>query len=110
MLRIWRQRYCILMFQDHDAITFMYPEHLEDEIVPRIISDLPETIPLKHSHTLTIPYDCKTGWNKGDYDARKNPDGLKDYHPGKSDTRRRTPQVGVLDRKIRGNYRQSRSA
>lgn len=100
MLRIWRQRYCILMFQDHDALTFMYPAHLEDEIIPRILSDLPETIPLKNSKSLTIPYDCKTGWNKGDYDARKNPDGLKDYTPGRSDTRQRTPQVPFLDRAI----------
>lgn len=110
MLRIWRQRYAILMFQDHDALTFMYPEHLEDEIIPRITTDLPETIPLKNGHTLTIPYDCKTGWNKGDYDASKNPDGLKDYKIGTSDSRRRTPQVGVLDRPVRGNYRQSRRA
>jgi len=110
MLRIWRQRYAILMFQDHDALTFMYPESHEDEIVPRILADLPETIPLKHNHTLTIPYDCKTGWNKGDYDARKNPDGLKDYTPGISDTRRRTPEVGILDRKIHSDYRKSRHA
>lgn len=110
MLRIWRQRYAILMFQDHDALTFMYPEHLEDEIIPRIISDLPETIHLKHNHTLTIPYDCKTGWNKGDYDASKNPFGLKDYQIGTSDSRRRPKEIGLLDRPVRRDYRQSRRA
>lgn len=109
MLRIWQKRYCILMFQDHDALTFMYPEHLEDEIVPRIMADLPEDIPLANGRTLHIPYDCKTGWNKGDYDASTNPDGLKDYTPGKSDTRRRTPQVALLDRPIRGNNRRVRN-
>ena len=34
MLRIWRQRTAILMMQDHDALTFQYPEHLESEILP----------------------------------------------------------------------------
>ena len=97
MLRIWRKRTAVLMMQDHDALTFMYPEELEDEIIPAIQRDLIEPIPLQHGRTLAIPYDCKVGWNKGDY-SDSNPDGLKEYQG--SDQRTRTPQVSILDRII----------
>lgn len=95
MLRIWRSRHAILMFQDHDALTFMYPEADEDHVLPALQSLLTETIPLHHGRTMTIPYDCKTGWNKGDY-SEANPDGLKDYHT--KDQRTRTPEVSLMDR------------
>jgi len=104
MLRTWRTRTAILMMHDHDATTWMYPEEMEDEIVPTLITSLPITLPLANGRSLTIPYDCKTGWNKGDYDATKNPDGLKDYTIGRSDERRRTPQGGLLDRPIYRRY------
>lgn len=104
MLRVWRQRYAIVMMHDHDALTFMYPEHLEDEIVPRLQADLVETIQLKNNRTLAIPYDCKVGWNKGEYDATTNPDGLRDYETG-DQGRRRRPKRGILDRVIRPKYR-----
>jgi DNA polymerase I-like protein with 3'-5' exonuclease and polymerase domains len=102
MLNIWREGYVIIMFQDHDAITFMYPEEIEDEIIPRIMQDLVVRVPLANGRELAIPYDCKVGWNKGDYDARSNVEGLKDYN-GK-DQRTRQAQVGVLDRVIRRSY------
>lgn len=102
MLRVWRERRAILMMHDHDATTWMYPEEQEDEIVPYLQKALVHEIPLKNGRTLSIPYDCKTGWNKGDYDAQTNPDGLKDY-VGK-DKRTRTPQVGIMDRKFYRKY------
>ena len=106
MLRIWRWsklagrsfRLSIVM-HDHDALTFMYPEEYEDEIIPILKSMLVEEIPLAHGRTLRIPYDCKVGWNKGEYDERhpeKNPDGLRDYKG--HDERARTPKVSILDR------------
>jgi DNA polymerase I len=98
MLRIWRNRTAILMMQDHDALTFMYPEEQESEIIPALQSQLIEEIPLQHGRTLCIPYDCKVGWNKGEFDARANPDGLKDYRG--EDKRTRTPEVSILDRII----------
>lgn len=102
MLRIWRlslsELPVQLMMQDHDALTFQYPEAQEDEIVPKLLSLLRNPIELKHNRTLEIPYDAKTGWNRGDWSAT-NPDGLKDYAPG--DKRRRTPQVSLLDRILR---------
>lgn len=105
MLKIWRQRIAILMMHDHDALTFMYPESHEDTIIPILLANLPIPIPLKNGRTLTIPYDCKTGWNKGDWNAKTNPDGLKDYTIGHSDQRKRSPQVSLLDRAVRRNYR-----
>jgi DNA polymerase I len=104
MLRIWRGRVVIIWAHDHDALTFMYPEELEDEIIPQVMAMLPETRVLRDSREMRIPYDCKTGWNKGDYNASTNPDGLKDYTIGKSDSRRRSPPVSLLDRPVRRRY------
>jgi DNA polymerase I-like protein with 3'-5' exonuclease and polymerase domains len=104
MLRIWRKRTAILCMQEHDALTFMYPEEMEDEIVPMLQQELVEEIPLKHGRTLKIPYDAKVGWNKGNW-AEDNPDGLIDYHG--TDTRVRTPQVSLLDRIITGGIKKA---
>jgi DNA polymerase I-like protein with 3'-5' exonuclease and polymerase domains len=103
MLHIWKQHYVIIMFQDHDAITFMYPEAVEDELIPRIMADLVVRVPLANGRELAIPYDCKVGWNKGDYDPIKNPEGLKDYQG--TEQRQREAQVGLLDRPIRRAHR-----
>jgi DNA polymerase I len=102
MRHIWKQNYVILMMHEHDALTFQYPQHLEDEIIPRIMKDLLVRIPLKHGRTLCIPYDCKTGWNKGEYDASTNPEGLKEYTG--HDERTRGKEVGILDRVVRRAY------
>lgn len=107
MLRIWRwskqhRAEVYIMMHDHDALTFMYREEQEDEIVPILKQMLVEEFPLANDRALAIPYDCKTGWNKGEYNARTNPEGLKDYH-GK-DKRCREPQVSIMDRVIRRAY------
>lgn len=98
MLNIWHARDALMMFQDHDAVTVMYPERDEDTIIPKIKKQLEHPIPLANNRTLLIPYDCKVGWNKGDF-SKDNPDGLKDYHG--HDDRKRSPKVGLLDRKLR---------
>jgi DNA polymerase I-like protein with 3'-5' exonuclease and polymerase domains len=103
MLRIWRAGTAELKMQDHDALTFQFPEEREDEVVPQLMALLPVRVELKHGRTLEIPYDCQTGWNKGHYDAKTNPDGLKDYR-GK-DERRRTPPVSFLDRRVHRAHR-----
>lgn len=102
MLHIWRQDYTIIMLQDHDALTFMYPEEVEDELIPRIMKDLIVRVPLNNGRELAIPYDCKTGWNRGDYDEATNPEGLKDYTG--TEKRKRQAEVGILDRRIRRAY------
>ncbi len=105
MLDIWRQNIAILMMQDHDALTWMYPEEAEDEIIPKLQASHVKTIPLEGGRELRIPYDCKTGWNKGDWNAKTNPDGLKDFYG--HDVRKRSPQVSLLDRVIRSRNRKS---
>jgi len=104
MLRIWRERplgACVVM-HDHDALTIQYPEPVEDELIPTLLELLKVPIPLANNRTLLIPYDCKVGWNRGEYNEKSNPDGLKDYDTG--DERRRSPEVHLLDRPVRRAY------
>jgi DNA polymerase I-like protein with 3'-5' exonuclease and polymerase domains len=103
MLRIWRWAKAnsvpvYVVMHDHDALTFMYPEEMEDEIIPLLREMLVEEIPLTNGRTLAIPYDCKVGWNKGEAN-NDNVDGLKDYKG--HDERTRRPEVGIMDRIIR---------
>ena len=100
MLNIWRASITPLMLQDHDALTFMYREEQEDEVVPKLQASLVVPVPLEHGRELRIPYDAKVGWNRGDYNAKTNPDGLKDYVQG-GEQRRRSKAVGIMDRKLR---------
>ncbi len=95
MLKIWRLRPCLIMMQDHDALTFMYKEEDEDVIVPKLQEMLLEELQLQHGRTLSIPYDCKVGWNKGDV-STSNPEGLKDYEG--HDDRKRAPKTSVFSR------------
>jgi DNA polymerase-1 len=95
MVNIWRNRTANIMMHDHDALTFMYPQEEEDTIIPQIMEQLIVPIPLEGGRTLRIPYDCKVGWNKGEW-SEANPDGLKDYKG--HDTRTRAPKTGLLDR------------
>lgn len=102
MLRTWLARDAILMMNDHDALTFMYPEEREDEIIPKLHRMLEVEIPLERGRSLRIPYDCKVGWNKGEFDERnpaKNPEGLRDYKG--HDTRKREIPLGILDRPLK---------
>lgn len=106
MLQTWRRTQdptdplfpARLMFQDHDATTWMYPQELEDTIVPEIHKSLAVSVELTRGRFLEIPYDCEVGWNKGKYHNVKNSDGLREYTG--PDNRCRTPQVGLLDRII----------
>jgi DNA polymerase-1 len=96
MMKIWRMNLCPIMLHDHDALTFMYPEAEEDRIVPILLENLVVPVPLAQGRVLRIPYDCEVGWNKGQYNAKKNPNGLKPYRGQDSRTREATP--GILDR------------
>lgn len=100
MLKIWHDRTAIIMMHDHDALTFMYPEELEDEVIPKIMAGLVFPVELKNGRTLIIPYDCKVGWNRGEYNEATNRDGLRDYTPGDGQ-RKRTPQMSLMDRPVR---------
>ena len=99
LLNIWRKGYVCIMTQEHDALTFMYPEKDEDKIIPMLMEDLVISVPLAHGRVLRIPYDCEVGWNKGKYHEQKNPNGLKEYHG--HDDRKRQKEAGILDRILR---------
>lgn len=94
MLRCWRENIAIVSMQDHDAITFMYPEEIEDEVIPKLQKLLVVPLPLEGGRTMSIPYDCEVGWNKGHASA-SNPDGLIPYRG--HDDRRRQPIRSILD-------------
>lgn len=100
MLNIWWAQTATLMMHEHDGLVYQYPAHLEDTIVPKLIRQLEVPIDIGHGRTLTVPYEAKVGYNRGEYDARGNPDGLREYTPGDQD-RKRTPEVGILDRSVR---------
>lgn len=104
MLRIWRWAKAnhlpiYVVLHDHDALTIMYPEEMEDEVVPKLMEMLVEEVPLANGRAMKIPYDCAVGWNKGKYDARENPEGLRDYKG--TDERRRPKEVSIMDRVFR---------
>lgn len=101
MLNIWRNRTAILMLHDHDALTFMYPEAEEERVVPALLAQLTIPLELEHGRTLRIPYDAKTGWNRGDYNEKTNPDGLKDFYGKDERKRTRKAQGSILDRPLR---------
>jgi len=102
MLCVWCHRDCELLMQNHDAIVVQYPEDREDDIVPKILAQLAQPIQLNNDRQFIIPYGAKTGWNFGEYKSGSNEDGLKNYFPG--DKRTRTPQVSILDRRLRRAY------
>lgn len=103
MLNIWRQGIAVIMMHDHDALTFQYPEEKENEVLPCLLANLVVPVDLAGGRVLRIPYDCKVGWNRGEYNESKNPDGLKDWNG--NDQRKRQPEAGILDRVIRRGYR-----
>jgi DNA polymerase-1 len=105
MLNIWRKQTATIMLHEHDGLVYQYPEHLEDIIVPQLLKQLEVEVDIGHGRTLVVPYEAKTGWNRGKFDARTNPEGLKDYDFVKGDERGRPPEVGLLDRVVRRAYR-----
>lgn len=103
MLQVWRERDAQLLMQCHDAVVVQYPEEKEDEVIPKLLSQLRYPVELRNGRTLTIPYDAQVGWNWSKWDEKENPDGLKKWKPG--DKRKRTPPVHILDRVVRGLHR-----
>lgn len=95
MLKIWRKNYVMIVMDDHDALTFMYPEKDEDKIIPQIRKDLIHPVSLADGRILRIPYDVEVGWNKGHY-SESNPNGLRAYID--HDDRKRVKEENLLDR------------
>jgi hypothetical protein len=94
MISIWESRLSLIVMHDHDALTFMYPEEVEDELIPKLMDALVLPIQLSGGRILRIPYDVEVGWNKGHYSS-DNVDGLRAYSG--HDPRKRQPVRGLLD-------------
>ena len=99
MLDIWRKQTATVMMHEHDGLVYQFPTHHENTIVPLLLKQLEYTIDIGHGRTLTVPYEAKTGWNRGEYDEKTNPDGLCEYTG--EDQRKRSPQMSLLDRVVR---------
>jgi DNA polymerase-1 len=101
MLRVWNQRKPLgfdLLMQVHDNIIGQvdYDEHL-----PRKVAAIKElfAVPFDVSgRTIVIPSEIKTGWNWGNFDATRNPDGLKKWTGSEQRRRLEDPEASVLDR------------
>jgi DNA polymerase-1 len=93
LYRIWLNMPEVqLIAQVHDALYFLYPEHLDEtEVITKALSYF--HIPISHSsgHELIVPGEAKVGWNWGNFDEKSNPDGLKKWKKGQKDNRERTP-------------------
>lgn len=104
MLRLWRAGYTIVQ-HEHDALTFMYPEEQEPEIIPKLLTELITPVALADGRELRIPWDAQVGWNKGKYDEQDNPNGLIDWKG--HDKRKRTSEASVMDRILHRPNRRS---
>ncbi|MGI0084037.1 MAG: DNA polymerase [Nitrososphaerales archaeon] len=87
MLKIWQRGTALVMMQDHDALTFMYPQDREVEVVSMLQRQLVMPLRLANERMLKVPYDIQVGWNKG-HASPGNPDGLVDWTG--SDERKRS--------------------
>lgn len=70
-----------LLAQVHDALYFQYPETLDPgpiiaEALSLIRTPLSHTMPDGTLRSYDVPGEAKIGWNWGNFDTRKNPDGL----------------------------------
>lgn len=105
LLQVWqRHRHEVwLLAQVHDAILISYPEELEDDILPRILTSLKVELPIhreEETRILTIGCDAEVGWNWGDYDEENNPGGLRAY-TGRDERKRDKPaSTSLLDRLV----------
>ena len=98
MYRVWSSPLPIqLVAQLHDAILIQYPENLETEIIPQVLSIMEFPVPVG-DREMTIPCEAATGWNWGKY-SDDNPDGIKTYTGTDARTRQRAP-TSLLDRRV----------
>jgi DNA polymerase I-like protein with 3'-5' exonuclease and polymerase domains len=97
MWRVWKHMPEVeLLSQVHDAIAFQYEEHLENEIIPKVMEYLDIHLKVK-GRILRIPSEPQVGWNLGKFHKEKNPDGLKKWIDNDTRTRQREPSTSILD-------------
>lgn len=92
LLNIWRKNIAQPLTQVHDSLLFQYPEHLEAEIIPKILAEMNVPITLPNGRVFIVPAEAKIGWNWADQYKDQdgnivNPDGLIKWRG--SDARKR---------------------
>lgn len=67
--RLWKHMpYIQLLTQEHDAIYFQAPEHLDPEVVAQeALSHFEIDFTHPSGRRLIVPGECKVGWNKASY-------------------------------------------
>lgn len=99
LLAIWREDFVQLLLQVHDSVLFQFPEHLEDEVVPRALALIEQKIILKEGREFIIPAEAKVGWNWSD--DPNDLDSLRKYNDRERPTSRvRRPNTSILDRRL----------
>lgn len=84
LYRVWSQMPEVeILHENHDNIIFMYPEHLEDTIVPKALTLM--NVPFTHNgRTMIVPPAAKVGWMWAEADDLKeagcpHPDAMIGY-------------------------------
>lgn len=103
--RVWRSNLVQVLGQIHDAILFQYPEHLEAELLPKVLELMRVPVPI-NGRVMEIPVEVSVGWNWAKADD-ENPYGLRKYKGGSDD--RICPEhisnpptgLALLDKRIR---------
>jgi len=82
--------------QVHDSILFQVPVNGHAELIPKILDVMKVTLQLEGGRDFTVPLEAKTGWNWGDFDAKKNPFGLAKWR-GTETRERPSPRRRLKD-------------
>lgn len=92
LLRLWRSGRVQLLCQVHDSILFQYREEEENEIIPWALELLRVRMTLEKGREFHVPTEAKIGWNWGDWDEKKNADGLIKWKGGDKRQRQEAPR------------------
>ena len=79
ILNLWNARVYELLLQVHDSILGQVDYTKVNELLPRALKLMEAPLTLKGGRKFLIPVEAKTGFNWGDYDPVKNPDGQMKY-------------------------------
>lgn len=100
--RKWQGKTVELLAQVHDAIVVQYPEALEDEILPQILSEMIFPVPINGRYMI-IGVDAEVGWNWAHFDEKnpeKNPDGILKFRGHDDRKRKHLPENNLFDWKL----------
>jgi len=92
MWRIWKHLpHVELLAQVHDSICFQFPEAcVEEDLIAMALSlTRVRQVDRLSRREMIVGAEAKVGWNWGNYDVSRNPEGMKKWTPSQKDTRKR---------------------